>query len=192
MTEQDPIRDFAAACERFSMALNDERRFEARLTADSPESSFQRLLEMQTERCGIRNEIAALSPAAIALLNAKNRSDAALSLSRVVVASLNHLGRWHDAWFECKSHLANAAITPTEWNTVQLNQVRYSEFREPQEWRRLRKLKGLSHSRNVWQALLKKHSTDIDCESTKSARISFVLAQEWGLNLPEFSESATQ
>lgn len=63
---------------------------------------------------------------------------------------------------------------------------RYSLFREPQEWLRLRKLKGLSNSRNTWQALLKKHGSDIDCESTKSARISFELAVEWGLKLPEF------
>ena len=68
---------------------------------------------------------------------------------------------------------------------------RYSAFREPQEWLRLRKRKGLAHSRNIWQTLLKRHGTAIDCESKKSARISFALATEWGLNLPEFDESAT-
>ena len=63
---------------------------------------------------------------------------------------------------------------------------RYSSFREPQEWLRLRKLKGLSNHRNTWQPLVKKHGDDIDCESTKSVRISIELAKEWGLNLPEF------
>ena len=65
---------------------------------------------------------------------------------------------------------------------------RLSSFREPQEWLRLRRLKGLSSSRNVWPALRKRHAPEIDCESTKSARISFELAQEWGLDLPEFRE----
>jgi hypothetical protein len=65
---------------------------------------------------------------------------------------------------------------------------RLSSFREPQEWLRLRRLKGLSGSKNVWPSLRKRHGAEIDCESTKSARISFELAQEWGLDLPEFRE----
>ena len=65
---------------------------------------------------------------------------------------------------------------------------RYSTFREPQEWLRLRKLKGLSYHRNNWPKLVKKHGVEIHCESTKSARISIELATEWGLDLPEFRE----
>ena len=65
---------------------------------------------------------------------------------------------------------------------------RLSSFREPQEWLRLRRLKGLSSSKTVWPALRKRHGPEIDCESTKSARISLKLAQEWGLDLPEFRE----
>ncbi len=110
MSVEDAIREFSAACERFGVALNAERRFEARLTEDSQESSVQRLLDMKTERCGIRNEIEALSQAVIASLTAQNMPDAALSVSRVVVASWNNVGRWNDVWFECKSQLTTATI----------------------------------------------------------------------------------
>ena len=110
MSVEDAIREFVVACERFQMALSDERRFESRLTEDSQESSFQRLLDMQRERCGIRNEIEALSQAVIASLTAQNMPDAALSVSRVVVASWNNVGRWNDVWFECKSQLTTATI----------------------------------------------------------------------------------
>jgi hypothetical protein len=64
--------------------------------------------------------------------------------------------------------------------------IRWSNYRQPQEWRRLRKLKGLSKSVNIWPDLLRAHPNDIQCESTKSARISFELADSWGLDLPEF------
>lgn len=110
MSVRDAIREFAAACERFGMALNNERRFESRLNSYSPESDFQRLLDMKRDRCGIRNEVVALSQAAVALLTARKMDEAALSVSRVAVAAHGYLNRWHDLWFECKSHLAKAAI----------------------------------------------------------------------------------
>jgi hypothetical protein len=64
--------------------------------------------------------------------------------------------------------------------------IRWSDFRQPREWRRLRRLKGLSHSVNTWPKLYRDNPDDIECESIKSARISFELAQSWGLDLPEF------
>jgi hypothetical protein len=86
---------------------------------------------------------------------------------------------------ELEFEYAGKAIQTGEGRT---GPKQYSLFREPQEWLRLRKLKGLSHSRNTWPALVKRYGADIDCESTKSARINVTLAQEWGLKLPEFHE----
>jgi hypothetical protein len=63
---------------------------------------------------------------------------------------------------------------------------KWSSYRDPQEWLRLRKLKELSHGKNEWAKLRKDNPNDIECESTKSARISFSLAEKWNLNLPEF------
>lgn len=64
--------------------------------------------------------------------------------------------------------------------------TRWSSYREPSEWLRLRKFKGLSHSVNIWSLLCRNNPDDIQRESSKSARISFELAQKWGLDLPEF------
>lgn len=131
MSVQDAIREFSAACERFGMTLNEERRFEARLTEDSQESSVQRLLDMKKQRSGIRNEIEALSQAAVDSLTTHNMHDAALSVSRVVIASRNHLGRWNDVWFECKSQLTTATIVA---GREPLADAGWSGWHPPGDW----------------------------------------------------------
>lgn len=64
--------------------------------------------------------------------------------------------------------------------------IQWSNYRQPKEWRRLRKLKGLSNSVNIWRNLCRDNPDDIQRESTQNARISLKLAQSWGLDLPEF------
>jgi hypothetical protein len=66
--------------------------------------------------------------------------------------------------------------------------IQWSAYRQPQEWRRLRKLKGLSCSVNIWAQQCRDNPADIQCESLQNARISLKLAQFWGLELPEFQK----
>ena len=96
-----------------------------------------------------------------------------------------------DIHLELEFDRAAYVLVASETERVRVTSPRYSAFREPQEWLRLRKLKGLSCSRGTWRALVKTHGAEIQRESNKSARISIDLANEWGLDLLEFREPMT-
>ena len=71
-----------------------------------------------------------------------------------------------------------------------LKDVEWSNYRTPQEWRGLRKAKGLAASEGTWLALRKKHPDDIHGEpgnDSKSCQITRSLAESWELSLPEFT-----
>lgn len=88
------IERFIEAGERFSVMLSVERgiQFDA-----------ERLLKSQRDRCGIRNELDAMAKETCAEVVRLGGDPA--TVTRATVAAWNYIGRWHDVWFETRSHL---------------------------------------------------------------------------------------
>ncbi len=66
-------------------------------------------------------------------------------------------------------------------------------YRTPTEWRELRKEAGLSSSERTWTKIRKKNAAEIQCETGNRGgpvRLTRRLAENWGLNLPEFKQKS--
>jgi|GEM_PF-4279265 len=71
--------------------------------------------------------------------------------------------------------------------------VEFSSYRQPTVWRNLRKQSGLADSTGTWTALrryptLKEHFRGEPGRESKSVAISRWLADQWHLELPEFTQ----
>lgn len=109
------IERFIEAGERFSFALSTERRLEARSTPENAESTVGRLLVMQHDRCGIRNELDAMAKETCAEVVRLGGDPA--TVTRATVAAWNYVNRWHDVWFETRSHLTSLLLLDTSSTT---------------------------------------------------------------------------
>lgn len=68
-----------------------------------------------------------------------------------------------------------------------------TDYRTPTEWRKLREEAGLSSSERTWTKIRKNNAAEIHCESGNRGgpvRLTRRLAENWGLNLPEFKQKS--
>lgn len=98
------LKAFIQAGERFGFMLAEERRFEARIgELQDIEHATKRLLEMNNQRCGVRNELDALAKDACAEVR-RLGGDPAI-ITRAVVVAWNYNARWYDTWIETRAKL---------------------------------------------------------------------------------------
>lgn len=110
------IQQFLEAGELFTRILCEERRIAAKATDCSAESMADRLLAMQHDRYGARNELSRLAKRVA--VEVRQRGGDPMHVTRAISAAWHYVDRWGDVWFETRSHLAAMAIFDDEENHV--------------------------------------------------------------------------
>lgn len=106
------IEQFLKAGERFTRILEQQQRLNALASVDNAESIAERLLSLDHDRCGVRNEIDGMAGRVITEVLA--RGGDAMAVTRAVTAAWHYRSRWHDVWFETRSHLSAMLLQPQE------------------------------------------------------------------------------